>query len=131
MGKKSSRKVIKKAGPAKVPTIFDCPVCSHSQCVEVKLKRTEMKAHLWCRVCHAKHDCDIDPLMKEMQVFCEWKDLIEEREHNRILGFQDEDSEQDSADELAVGNGTQSNDDKGVPGVSSHSKGIQKKQKKR
>ena len=71
--------------------------------------------------------------MKEMQVFCEWKDMIEEREHNRILGFQDEEVEQDSSDEFAVAQGEHSDDgvlDR-VPGVSSHSKKIQKKQKKK
>ena len=40
MGKKKSRKIVKKAGPPKVPTTFDCPKCSHSYTVEVRLKRT-------------------------------------------------------------------------------------------
>ena len=127
MGKKSSRKVIKKAGPLKVPTIFDCPICSHSQCVEVKIKRTEMKADLWCRVCHQKYTTAINPLMKEMQVYCEWKDMIEEKEYNRILGFQDEEVEHDDSDEFGSAHGEHSDDGDRVPGINSNSKGIQKK----
>ena len=40
MGKKKSRQVVKKSAAPKIATIFDCPLCSHSSCVEVRLKRT-------------------------------------------------------------------------------------------
>ena len=39
MAKKKSRQVVKKAGPAKIPTIFDCPKCSGQKTVEIRIKR--------------------------------------------------------------------------------------------
>ena len=66
MAKKKSRTVVKKAPPPKVCKVFDCPKCSHSQCVEVKLKRTQMVADLFCRVCKAKYHQRINSLMREV-----------------------------------------------------------------
>ena len=38
MGKKKSRKIkVQKVGPAKVDKIFNCPYCSHSGTVEIKM----------------------------------------------------------------------------------------------
>ena len=37
MGKKKSRAKVMKAAPLKVQKVFDCPFCSHSKTVEVKM----------------------------------------------------------------------------------------------
>jgi transcription elongation factor Elf1 len=38
MGKRKSRKVkVSKAAPQKVDKVFDCPFCSHSGTVEIKM----------------------------------------------------------------------------------------------
>ena len=57
--------------------MFDCPNCAHSNCIEVKIKRTQGHAYLSCRVCPAKYEQKINPLMKEVNVFCNWKDRLE------------------------------------------------------
>ena len=66
MGKKKSRAVVKKPPPPRCPTAFDCPKCSHSNCVEVKLKRTMLFAELQCRICKINYKTKINPLMKEV-----------------------------------------------------------------
>ena len=67
MGKKKSRQVVKKGPPLRVPIVFDCPKCSYSQCVEVRLRRTQGFAELSCRVCKVKPpNIKINPLMKEV-----------------------------------------------------------------
>ena len=86
MAKKKSRAVVKKGPPPKVSTVFDCPRCSYSNCVEVKIKRTQLKGELSCRVCGAKHIQSIHPLMKEVNVFCSWKDHLEREEELRRKG---------------------------------------------
>ena len=76
-----------KKGPApKVATVFDCPRCSYSNCVEVKIKRTQLKGELSCRVCGAKHVQALHPLMKEVNVFCNWKDQLEHEEELKRKG---------------------------------------------
>ena len=60
--------------------MFDCPKCSHSKCIEVRLKRTQSKAFLHCRVCRVKYETKIKPLMKEVYVFCKWKDMLDEQD---------------------------------------------------
>ena len=101
MAKKKSRAIVKKGPAAKVNTVFDCPKCSHSQCVEVKLKRKLLTANLSCRVCRAKAEFNVNHLEKEVQVYCRWKDRMEEEEEQRRLGrglgFQRQNEEYDSA----------------------------------
>ena len=44
-------------------------------------------AELQCRVCKVKKtDIKINPLMREVQVFCQWKDDLEDK--TMKLGFQ-------------------------------------------
>ena len=62
MAKKKSRNIVKKGPPQRVNKIFDCPKCSHSQCVEVKIKRKLLTAALSCRVCRVKADFNINKL---------------------------------------------------------------------
>ena len=88
MAKKKSRKVVKKAPPPKVPKVFDCPKCSNSRCIEVKIQRTKFMGHLKCRICRVSSSMPINHLMKEIQVFCKWKDRFEEKE-NLKLGISD------------------------------------------
>lgn len=78
MAKKKSRKVVSKGPAPKPQTIFDCPLCSYSKCVEVKLRRTMGKADIKCRVCGKGESIKINSLMREVQVFCIWKDALDE-----------------------------------------------------
>ena len=56
MAKKKSRQIVKKGGKQHCMTVFDCPKCSHSQCVEIRIRRTENRATLSCRVCKEKKE---------------------------------------------------------------------------
>ena len=132
MAKKKSRTVVKKGPPPKVSSVFDCPKCSHSQCVEVKMKRTQMTALLFCRVCKVKANTRINHLMREVQVFCNWKDRMEreekEKREGRWLGIQ-----ADEPEDRAVGRADNSDSEEDEPGPSAQaavgSKTITKKQK--
>ena len=86
MAKKKSRAVVKKGPPPKLPKVFDCPKCSHSLCVDVKIKRTRMEGELACRVCRIKFQMKINPLMKEVQVYYAWRDHLQSME-DLDLGF--------------------------------------------
>ena len=78
MGKRKSRSVkIMKAPPPKVEKVFDCPFCSHSKTVEVKLQRPLKKATLSCRICRNKYEFPINRLMIEVDVFHRWIDECE------------------------------------------------------
>ena len=106
MAKKKSRAVVKKGPPPKVASVFDCPKCSYSNCVEVKIRRTQMLGILTCRVCNAKYEERIHPLMREVNVFCNWKDKIEEeaelKRQGRWLGFQKDDEVPEEETDLRV-----------------------------
>ena len=89
MAKKKSRQIVKKGGKQHWSSVFDCPKCSHSQCVEIKLRRTESKANLHCRVCGTSISYRINKHMKEVHVFCKWKDELEYTK-NHVLGLVNE-----------------------------------------
>jgi transcription elongation factor Elf1 len=87
MGKKKSRAVkIMKAAPLKVAKTFDCPFCSHTQSIEVKLRRPLCKATLMCRICKVSYEMRLLKIQKEVDVYCSWIDKCEEANNERRFG---------------------------------------------
>ncbi|CDW72784.1 UNKNOWN [Stylonychia lemnae] len=78
LGQVASRatKIMKKA-PPKVDKVFDCPYCSHSATVEVKMMRPKKIAYLSCRICTTSYQHTISHLNKEVDVYCAWIDEAE------------------------------------------------------
>ena len=74
MGKRKSSKVkVSKGPPPKVEKVFDCPFCSHSKTIEVKMyfikfinpcfsQRPIGKATLRCRICKVDYEKKINRL---------------------------------------------------------------------
>ena len=75
-GKKSSAKPAPKV-KAKLATQFNCPFCSHSNSVEVKMDRKGQVGTLKCRVCLADFEMRINALHEPVDVFAEWIDQCE------------------------------------------------------
>ena len=85
MGKKKTKIKIMKAPALKVSKVFDCPFCSHSRTVEVKISRPKNLATLQCRICKDIYKFDITKLMIEVDVYCRWIDECE-RINQEITG---------------------------------------------
>ena len=74
MGKRKSRQVQAKGPAPKVDKVFDCPYCSRMKTVEIKLNKREGVGQLFCRVCGVKYQRKLGPLMKEVDIYCDWID---------------------------------------------------------
>eukprot|EP01083_Nonionella_stella_P013695 38544_1 len=74
MGKRKSKKKVMKRVVAKVPTIFDCPFCNHSDTVECKMDKREMEGRVRCRVCGSDFRMMISHLHDPIDVYSEWID---------------------------------------------------------
>jgi transcription elongation factor Elf1 len=75
-GKKSSAKPAPKVKP-KLATQFNCPFCSHTNTVSVKMDRRGQVGSLKCRECHAVFEMRINPLNQPVDVYAEWLDQSE------------------------------------------------------
>eukprot|EP00049_Salpingoeca_infusionum_P000103 m.37181 g.37181 ORF g.37181 m.37181 type:complete len:261 (-) comp10080_c0_seq2:274-1056(-) len=80
MGKhKSAMKLMPKAQrDTKLPTIFNCPYCSHERCCIVKMHMDvdKKRASLRCKHCAVTFETEnITSLTKPVDVYTEWMDL--------------------------------------------------------
>eukprot|EP00347_Sterkiella_histriomuscorum_P022851 403336914 len=75
MGKRKQKKMkAAKKLTKKLETVFDCPFCNHSQCVEIKLVRDKQIGYLSCRVCNVNYQSKIHHLSAAVDVYCAWID---------------------------------------------------------
>ena len=85
-----------------------------------------MRGTLKCRVCGVKFEMKINALQREVNVFCYWKDMLEEQDElerlGRSLGFQREDTNVPSKN-------AEEGKHEEIPGLNKHSKKISKKPK--
>ena len=100
MGKRKSRTVQAKGPAPKVDKVFDCPYCSRHQTVEIKLNKREGVGQLFCRVCAVKYQKKLVPLMKEVDIYCDWIDEAHSINRKKQKGFglvdaSDEEEEED------------------------------------
>ena len=75
-GKKKTAKTAPKI-KAKLATTFNCPFCSHSNSVEVKMDKKGCVGYLKCRVCAADYEMRINSLHSPVDVFADWIDQCE------------------------------------------------------
>jgi transcription elongation factor Elf1 len=61
----------------KLPSTFDCPICSTRQCVEVKMAYATHLATLKCRDCKVMHQMRINDLHAPVDVFADWIDYCD------------------------------------------------------
>ncbi|MES1921403.1 hypothetical protein MHBO_002934 [Bonamia ostreae] len=73
VSRKVRKKPIKKV-KQKVPNVFDCPFCGHSNVVECKIDKKKMEGKVSCRVCDAGYTMNTNNLTDPVDVFCEWVD---------------------------------------------------------
>jgi transcription elongation factor Elf1 len=72
--KKKSQKAPTMRPKPKLETVFDCPFCNHSLCVEVKLDGQRRIGQLKCRICLTHHASKIHQLSAQVDVYCKWID---------------------------------------------------------
>ena len=97
MGKRKSRQVQQKGPAPKVDKVFDCPYCSRLKTVEVKLNKREGVGQLFCRVCGVKYQRKLGPLMKEVDIYCDWIDEAHaiNSKKQKTIGLVDASDEED------------------------------------
>mmetsp|Transcript_24333 Transcript_24333/g.26998 ORF Transcript_24333/g.26998 Transcript_24333/m.26998 type:complete len:86 (+) Transcript_24333:37-294(+) len=79
MGRHKAKARPLKKEKKKVPTIFDCPFCNHSQTVECRINKMTKWAEIKCRVCDVKYTTEeVSYLTAPIDVFSEWIDKAEE-----------------------------------------------------
>lgn len=59
-------------------TTFNCPFCGHEKTVDCNIIRDSSVGVVECRVCGAKHECVINHLEEEIDVYSRWIDALEE-----------------------------------------------------
>lgn len=72
--KKRSQKAPAQKPKPKLETVFDCPFCNHSLCVEVKMDSQRRIGSLKCRICSTSHASKIHQLSAQVDVYCSWID---------------------------------------------------------
>ncbi|KAF9154430.1 hypothetical protein BG015_000979 [Linnemannia schmuckeri] len=65
----------------KLDKIFDCLACHHSKSVICKLDFDRRAGTLICEICSARYSCLINHLSKEVDVYSEWVDSLEQSMH--------------------------------------------------
>lgn len=101
MGKRKSSKPAPKRKKYVLGTEFDCPFCNYSGCVEVRIFKKKHEGNLHCRVCKAKFQSKISPIMLPADLYCLWMDACEaekKRKQNQFLNFNRK--SEDEADSL-------------------------------
>ena len=72
-----------KGPPPKVDTVFDCPYCCNKSTIEVAIVKKDCLGKLWCRVCPVRFQKRLQPLDKQVDIFCAWIDEAEEANKKR------------------------------------------------
>eukprot|EP00761_Pharyngomonas_kirbyi_P007578 gb/GECH01007588.1/.p1 GENE.gb/GECH01007588.1/~~gb/GECH01007588.1/.p1 ORF type:complete len:117 (+),score=33.34 gb/GECH01007588.1/:1-351(+) len=86
MGRRKSRKPPPKKKMEKVPTVFDCPLCSNTKSVECKIQRKDGFATVQCSVCGGHYiSHTITALTEPIDVYSEWIDDLKEKEEENNL----------------------------------------------
>lgn len=76
MGRKSTRKTVRKAAVPKLETRFDCPICNHENVVQCKVVSKTRKGLAFCSICESHFSCDVTTLDKPIDVYHTWIDQI-------------------------------------------------------
>jgi transcription elongation factor Elf1 len=79
MAKKKARQKIVKKPIAKLETRFDCPVCSHENVVQCKIKLAKKRGIVFCSVCDANFSCAVTSIEKPTDIYHNWIDEINNR----------------------------------------------------
>jgi transcription elongation factor Elf1 len=76
MGRKSTRKSVKKQTAQKLESRFDCPICNHENVVQCKLISKMKRGMASCSVCESRFSCEITTLDKPIDVYHMWIDQV-------------------------------------------------------
>lgn len=76
MGKKSTRKSVKKKPVPKLESRFDCPICNHENVVQCKLISKSRRGMAFCSVCESNFSCEVTTLDKPIDVYHTWIDQL-------------------------------------------------------
>lgn len=70
MGRKTSKRKPQKASRRLqvLPTVFECPFCSHEGSCDVKFDRKKQRAQITCRICSETFETDVHCTYEKMIV---------------------------------------------------------------
>ncbi|KAM0680370.1 hypothetical protein GINT2_001428 [Glugoides intestinalis] len=76
MGRKSTRKSIKKQSAPKLEIQFDCPICSQENAVQCKIISKTHRGIVMCNICESHFGCAVSALDKPIDIYHLWVDKL-------------------------------------------------------
>lgn len=88
MGRRTTRKTVRKPTAPKLETSFDCPICNHENVVQCRVGAKTRRGTALCGVCESNFTCQVTGLDKPIDVYHAWIDKLTETKEDNVTNIE-------------------------------------------